>query len=247
MGDLHQTMEELNLQEDEEEAIFIDQQGTEKGMSLQYCFIGFYLTYSMINYPAMRSMMANVWHPIGGISITKLGEGRLLFRLYNEVDADIIESEGPWCFNSHILVFHMLQEQDDPMKIPLHFVDFWIQINKLPVGYISEQIAKQIENFIGKFLAYDATTVTLGYRGSIRACIRLDVRLPEKKLALANGKFTYTTFQYEKLKLFCYLCGKLGHREGFCPLRLTHKDLLPVRDASLKAPPVKGRSMLALG
>ncbi|MBA0687100.1 hypothetical protein Goari_014663, partial [Gossypium aridum] len=29
----------------------------------------------------------------------------------------------------------------------------------------------------------------------------------------------YARFQYEKLILFCFICGKLGHRESFCSIR----------------------------
>lgn len=42
----------------------------------------------------------------------------------------------------------------------------------------------------------------------------------KKKLTLPNGTTTYVRFEYERLTLFCFLCGKLGHGESFCPLRV---------------------------
>ncbi|MBA0783036.1 hypothetical protein Gotri_000822 [Gossypium trilobum] len=51
----------------------------------------------------MRSTLANVWHPIGGVSISDLENDRFLFRFYFEVDVDRVERNGPWNFNSHLL------------------------------------------------------------------------------------------------------------------------------------------------
>lgn len=58
----------------------------------------------------------------------------------------------------------------------------------------------------------------------MRFRVKLDVRLPlkrKKKLIFEGGNEGHTFFQYERLILFCFLCGKLGHEEGFCPIRKT--------------------------
>lgn len=39
---------------------------------------------------------------------------------------------------------------------------------------------------------------------------------------LKNGTSVYVRFEYEKLTLFYFLCGKLGHGESFCPIRAQH-------------------------
>ncbi|KAK5772395.1 hypothetical protein PVK06_048683 [Gossypium arboreum] len=47
----------------------------------------------------------------------------------------------------------------------------------------------------------------------------------------------YARFKYEKLSLFCFICGKLGHGESYCPFRLKIEPLKIVFgwDLSLRA------------
>ncbi|KAG8492342.1 hypothetical protein CXB51_009675 [Gossypium anomalum] len=55
----------------------------------------------------------------------------------------------------------------------------------------------------------------------IRVC--LDVSAPlkrKKKIQIGKDTNVYACFQYEKLSLFCFICGKLGHGESYCPVRL---------------------------
>lgn len=85
-------------------------------------------------------------------------------------------------------------------------------------------------NFIGQFIEYDSKAVALGYTRTLRVRVLLDVEKLlkwKKKIVLLNGTVRYMRFAYEKLTLFCFLCGKLGHGESFCPLKELHNDQDP--------------------
>ncbi|MBA0858815.1 hypothetical protein Goshw_000660 [Gossypium schwendimanii] len=43
----------------------------------------------------MHSIMANLWHPIGGVSISDLGEKRFRFRFYTVVNIDRVLQSSP--------------------------------------------------------------------------------------------------------------------------------------------------------
>ncbi|MBA0845221.1 hypothetical protein Goarm_023302, partial [Gossypium armourianum] len=179
---------------------------------------------SVVNFQVMRTTLVNVWQPIGGVSISDLGEGRFLFQFYLEVDVDRIEKDRPWNFNSHILILHRLMEGENPLGVELNWVDFLVLVYDISYGFMSEIVAKQLSNFIGIFLEYDVTTFQAGSKRVMRIWVRMNVRKPlqrRKRFTLPNGVCAYAHFEYEKLMLFCFLCGKLGHRETFCPLQAT--------------------------
>ncbi|KAK5842621.1 hypothetical protein PVK06_004998 [Gossypium arboreum] len=103
----------------------------------------------------MKSTLANIWHPHGGVTISDLRVKRLMFKFYYEIDFDRFLEGSPWTFIGHLLVFYSLRKGEDPMVVPLIFVDFWVQIHDLPFGLISEVMGRQFGIFIGTFLEYD--------------------------------------------------------------------------------------------
>ncbi|KAA3467263.1 nucleolin-like [Gossypium australe] len=162
--------EDLTLNEGEEEAFALPEELAEQLSANNLCLVGCFLTASVVHYPAMRNTLANLWHPLEGVKISDLGERRFLFQFFNEIDIMRVITGAPWTFNNHLLIFKRVQENEDPMSIPL-----------------------------------------------------LDVRKPlkrRKKVMLSETTVSYAKFRYEKLTLFCFLCGCLGHGENFCPIRL---------------------------
>jgi hypothetical protein len=56
----------------------------------------------------------------------------------------------------------------------------------------------------------------------MRVKVRVDVRSPlkiEKRIKLNGGMGGVVKFKYEKLGLFCFVCGILGHAENKCEVR----------------------------
>ncbi|MBA0706201.1 hypothetical protein Golax_018326 [Gossypium laxum] len=102
---------------------------------------------------------------------------------------------GHWSFNSHLLIMHRLKGGGDPMVVPLFTVDFWVLVHDLPYDFMFEMVAKQLSNFVGHFLEYPLKS--------------------RKKIMLANGRQAYVRFEYEKLTLFCFLCGMFGYGRAF--------------------------------
>ncbi|KAG8491095.1 hypothetical protein CXB51_014263 [Gossypium anomalum] len=187
-------LEELRLDNEEEDAFSLPAGEEAQNPSIGFCLVGCFLTASVVNFRAMRNTLANLWHPLEGVQISDLGDKR-----------------------------YLLQENEDPMAIPLMLSDWWVQVHDLPPGFHKESMAMQFGNFLGKFLEYDMKNLSTGYWNFMRIQVQIDVRKTlkrKKKIMLADSAFTYANFKYEKLTLFCFLCGCLGHGDSFCPKRL---------------------------
>ncbi|MFQ6670996.1 hypothetical protein Gotur_035685 [Gossypium turneri] len=62
----------------------------------------------------------------------------------------------------------------------------------------------------------------MGIKKVIRIQIRLDVTIPlkrKKNIQIGKDWTVYAYFQYKKLSSFCFIYGKIDHRESFFPFR----------------------------
>ncbi|KAG8496850.1 hypothetical protein CXB51_008116 [Gossypium anomalum] len=170
--------------------------------------------------------MANIWHPLESVQISNLAEKHFLFKFFNELDINWVITGTLWTFNNHLLIFYRIQENEDPMSILLVYSDWWVHIHDLPPGFFRDSMAVQFKNFIGKYMEYNVKQLSNGYKNYLCIRVQIDVRKPpkrRKKIMISDSNFTYKKFKYEKLTLFCFLCGCLGHGDNFCLMRLQHE------------------------
>ncbi|CAH9142918.1 unnamed protein product [Cuscuta epithymum] len=96
-----------------------------------------------------RDIMASVWKPEKGVTITEIGPRRYVFQFYNEEDMNRVADEGPWVFDQNLIVLSRLKEGDIPISVPLNKADFWVQVHDIPVGYFCLDNVERIGNFLG--------------------------------------------------------------------------------------------------
>ncbi|MBA0731123.1 hypothetical protein Golax_022883, partial [Gossypium laxum] len=187
------------------------------------CPVGQCLTDSVVNFLYLQNTMVDLWQPIGGIFILDLGEKRYLFQFFYEMDKNRVLKGIPSFFNNHLLLMHKIQLGENPLLVALLSNEFWVQVHDLPPGLMSATMAHQFYSFLGTFLEYDTIMPTRGVQRFMRIKVQLDVSLPlkrRKKIMMGKDRVFYARIQYEKLSLFCFMCGKLGHGESFCPIRV---------------------------
>ncbi|MBA0592137.1 hypothetical protein Gorai_009124 [Gossypium raimondii] len=139
------------------------------------CLVGCCLTTNVVHSAAMKNTMANLWHPLGGIQISNLGEKRYLFRFFYEVDVE--------------------------------------QMHEIPTGYFSEQVAQQLENFVGKFLDYDTKQFSQGFKNYMRIRVQIDIWKPlmrKRKILIPQANPVYVKFRTQPMRASITLSVWLG-------------------------------------
>ncbi|KAK5785599.1 hypothetical protein PVK06_040201 [Gossypium arboreum] len=139
------------------------------------------------------------------------------------MDLERVLKGSPWTFNNHVLMLHWPEKKEDPLKVPLIFACFWVQIHEVPPSFYIETLAHQIEGFLGNFLEFDGTNLGKGLCTYLHVREQLDVRRPLKmknKVMFSVVACSYVSFKYERLTLFCFFYGRLGHSDSFCQAKM---------------------------
>ncbi|XP_074348138.1 uncharacterized protein LOC141686923 [Apium graveolens] len=240
--DINQRMENLGI-DDEQNAEFILEGDVDESINrYELCLVGRLLTEKGINTRIMKSRIADVWRPAMGINIKDLEHGQFLFQFFRKEDIQWVTKGGPWSFDSAMLALEKVEAGQNPAHIVPCHLDIWIQLYNLPMGYMFETVGRQLGNFFGEFLEYDAKNNTSIWRDCMRVRIKIDVRKPirsRKKITKKDGSEFWVECKYERLGEFCFTCGLVSHTDRFCRSTITKEGegLGKVWGSWLRAPP----------
>lgn len=180
-SDVEMQLAGLDIEDEENEQLVFDEEIEEEVNRFELWLVGRFLTEKSINVRVMKTKLADIWRPAMGIMIKDLKPGLFLFQFYHNDDLKWVVNGGPWSFDNALLVLNVIKPGEDPTKVSLFEVDFWIQIHDLPVGYMSEAVGKQLGNFFGTFIHYDTKNNSSIWREFMRLRVRVDVRKPRKR------------------------------------------------------------------
>jgi hypothetical protein len=134
------------------------------------------------------------------------------------MDAAKVLDEGPWVYDNFHIVVDRIAPGAVQRAVPLNHIDFWVQVHGLPFGFIQQRVGQGIGQFLGEMKWYDNRNTVHSF--FMRLKVRIDITRPLKKqwqVRANNGAYVTIHFKYEKLGVFCYRCGLLGHTDKVCP------------------------------
>lgn len=171
--DIGERMANLAIEEEENEGFVLEGDIDESVNRYELCLVGRVLTEKNVNTRAMKTKIADVWRPTMGLNVKELENGLFLFQFYRKEDMKWVLKGGPWSFDNAMLALEQVAAGENPAKVKPWFINIWIQLHNLPVGYMTETVGKQIGNFFGEFLEYDAKNNTSIWRECMR--VRIDL------------------------------------------------------------------------
>lgn len=237
--DIDVQMAELDIESEENDKFVFADEVVEVTNKFDQCLVGRFLKEKTLNVRAMKAILADIWKPTMVINIKEIEEGIFLFQFYHSKERQWVLDGGPWSFDNAMLIIQAIPPGEQPLKVPLWYINFWIKIHDLPAGFMSEMVGKQLGNFFGKFMEYGPKNNSSIY---MRIRNRLDVRRPlkkKKKITKKDGSDFIVLCKYERLGEFCLSCGMITHTERFCRKNMKNKEESTVRDwgSRLRAPP----------
>lgn len=161
----------------------------------------------------------NVWCNPKGFRIEEI-EGKLFHFFMDEwQDVNRILMGSPWIFRNSWLVIKEWQRDSDLTNLEFHKVPIWVQIWGLPPHYKTKQTGMKIGSSLGKVLD-SALFEFPDKKTTIKVKVEVDSTKPIKtgvNIGSLQDGVLWVDFRYEKLPLFCFLCGIIGHGNLGCP------------------------------
>ena len=130
--------------------------------------------------------------------------------------------------NKHLLGLKEYDGKDCPLEVSFTTELFWTQIHDLPFSLMNKKTGLSLGNTIRKCMKVDVN----GQEGMNGNCLRLkveiDITKPLRRGVLLQGmnkqELQWFAIKHERLQIFFYVCGVLGHRRDDCDKEVPEEE-----------------------
>ncbi|KAF4390874.1 hypothetical protein F8388_005687 [Cannabis sativa] len=122
---------------------------------------------------------------------------------------------GPWCIRGYTLILQAWTPSSNG-PIDFKFLRVWLQIHNLPHEYFSKANGSLLGGLAGKVVQVELEEDRPASWNKFLK-VQVDVEVDKPLFLgcffdLASGVKKWVQMKYEKIGIFCYFCGRLGHQ-----------------------------------
>ncbi|KAK9995461.1 hypothetical protein SO802_020147 [Lithocarpus litseifolius] len=213
-------LEKMKLTSEEEEVIEIPEEGRKEGMeSCALSLIGTFLTCRPFNRRAAITTLKRAWGLEDGVQMLEVGKNLFQLKFQSEFTMERVLKGGPWSFDNQVLLLTRWKAGMTADNVRFDSVALWVQIWGTSFDLVSPKIAETVGSRLGSVVEVEKKQRFEGQSYFMRVKVAIPIAKPIRRgafLAGSDGKRHWVTFKYERLPLFCYFCGLLGHDLKHC-------------------------------
>ncbi|KAF5464529.1 hypothetical protein F2P56_014601 [Juglans regia] len=231
---LQNLYQRLSLTEKENEEVVVEPEKlADEFVSSGRCLILKLFTERHYHREIFKGTMRKAWHLVLGVKFRDLDSTLMLAEFESIKDKEKVLRGGPWSFDNHLVLMAEVDGRSQVHQIKLTTAAFWVRIHDLPLMARTEYVGRLLGSKMGTVEEVDVEAGDMKW-GQF---LRVRVLLPVDKPLLRGSKFTiggrepvWVSFSYERLPIFCYRCGCLGHSERECVNSIRGPELVSVKD-----------------
>jgi hypothetical protein len=127
-------------------------------------------------------------------------------------------------FDKDLLVLEEFDASKTIDEYRFDTIPIWVRVFKILLGDMDQDTGELIGNQIGDFIEMDGLVDGMAVGQFLRIKVRMSIKKPIMRgtmIEVEGGKRTiWCPFEYEYCPDFCFVCGRIGHVEKECSIKL---------------------------
>ncbi|KAF4361579.1 hypothetical protein F8388_007595 [Cannabis sativa] len=188
------------------------------------CLLGKVVAPMVVNAGDIAETVTKKW--LKKVSVSSLPDtepkcNRFKLGFESAEDREWALDNSPWSFKGYTFVLRAWAP-DIHGSVTIDNMRLWVQVHNLPHEYFSIANGTLLGNMIGKVVRVELDEEKpMSWKLFIRVQIDINIGKPLCSgcfFDLASGVKRWIQFKYEKIGIFCYFCGSVGHQRKGCSL-----------------------------
>ncbi|XP_039135824.1 uncharacterized protein LOC120273259 [Dioscorea cayenensis subsp. rotundata] len=167
----------------------------------------------------VRRLLLEMWRGMGPFTVSDMSNGFFLIHCDKPEMVESVLWEGPWTIGGMVLQLTPWKNHFQPAFEKLHLAAVWVQLHHLPIEYWAAEILELVGEQFGRLLKVDDHIEKKISRAKFaRICVEIDLSKPLKRGFWIGDEEhrSMVAVVYEKLPVFCFKYGLIGHGEDVC-------------------------------
>jgi hypothetical protein len=214
-------MKRLNLTPREADPLILDDEGDADLPCPKWALIGKVMAPNILHVNTIRNVVRPAWGNPKGLMIRPMGPNLFLAEFDSEADKSRVAKGGPWTLSRHAILLKDFDPTVDPEDVVFNELPVWARIMKLGYTLMNSERVAPIAARLGKVERMDVDENGKVWGSFLRVRVSIDASEPIMRCVSVFSKkknmlLNYDVM-YEKLPMFCFSCGSLGHSSLLCP------------------------------
>ncbi|CAL1406434.1 unnamed protein product [Linum trigynum] len=205
---------------DVDQVVIFDDDDVEESLErVRLSLLGRFFSEATPNRVVFQRIINGLWRCQAPVTVLEADRGLLQFLFSDAGDKERILLRSPWIIKDHVLHLAEWRPVTPEVVRSLTFVPFWIQMRDIPSHCRTMHFGRRMAGRVGEVLEAGL----FGVRGDpgffFKAKVLVDLEAPLRTRLYASNQIHggfWINLNYERLPLFCYNCGRVGHAERQC-------------------------------
>ncbi|KAM0822770.1 hypothetical protein ACQ4PT_071299 [Festuca glaucescens] len=163
-----------------------------------------------------------IWQLRGGMVEKELDGHKFLIKFEQKGDFNHVLKGGPWLYQDYPMLVTEYDGKSSLADFPVNSMAVWVRVMDIPPGMMTENWARKMGDQLGTYKEIAKESKNQVWDKFYHVRIVVDVNHPILRWVKFQDQKTKEMIRYdvkyERMPIFCYFCGIVGHSDKHCLL-----------------------------